>query len=200
MDIKTDHAEVLSAELTRKLENKKRLVFYTSLILLVAGCLGMVLTQGLTAPIEKERMFLLSFRIGAFLCLLLGFLSVFLLRGHATTARAVIPTLLVGWIGLFLCSWVLISYLNCAWDTSTPRTHEVTVFLKQEVPGKRPLFLMVVRSWNNKKEVITIPITRQQYDQIQGDRCRITTKAGRFGFEWIIASVCGPAKPEATVI
>jgi hypothetical protein len=47
------------------------------------------------------------------------------------------------------------------------------------------------------RDVITFPVTRQQYDLMQADRCRITTKAGRFGFEWLVSAECGPAPETA---
>jgi hypothetical protein len=156
--------------------------------------------QGLTVPIERGRLLVVSLWIGTVLCALFGSLSVYFLRGYATTARAIIPTLLIGGLGLFLCSGGLTFYLNYALDFSKPKTHEVILLLKQETPGKNPVFYVAVTSWMEDRDVISFPVTRQQYDLMQSERCRITTKAGRFGFEWIISTECGPARSKPKII
>ena len=194
MDKTADPTEVLSAESIRELENQKRWFVYTGLFLLTCGCAGTGLVQALPLPIESWQMIMVSFWIGAFLCAVLGELIVRFLRGHVTTERAIIPTLLIGGVGVLLCSGVL----TYALDTSKPVTHEVTLLLRQEIQGKRPVFLMAFKSWMKDKTVITLPVSRQEFNQVQGDHCWITTKAGRFGFEWVASKiVCGQAPVKA---
>jgi hypothetical protein len=182
--------EILAPEISRKLENKKRVIVYAALFLLAVGCIGIVLTEKVPLPVEKERMAMISIGIGLLLTALFSSLIIVLLRSYATTLRAIVPTLVIGSAGLFLCTWVGLPYFNFALDRSGVSTHEIRFVLKQEIMGQRPLFLAVVPSWKDKKKVITFPVTRQEYDQLTGGPCRITTRSGYFGFEWIVSFKC----------
>jgi hypothetical protein len=191
MDNMRQRPETLTAELSRKLENRKRLSYYLALFFLVVGCVGVVLAERAVLPVEKVRMVSTSLGIGVLLVALFGYLIVSFLRGYVTTVRAIVPTLLTGGIGLLLCSWFSFFYFNWSLDRSEFQTHEVNFLLKHSPEGRKPIFLVAVSSWKSKKNVVVFPVTQQEYVKTIGPRCRITTRAGRFGFEWIVSSECG---------
>jgi hypothetical protein len=86
---------------------------------------------------------------------------------------------------------VAVCYLNVALDRSPLKVHETAFVLKMVGQGKEPIFFLQVRSWKDRNGVITFPVTQKEYQKVQQGPCRVTTRSGFFGFEWIVSADCG---------
>ena len=80
------------------------------------------------------------------------------------------------------------TYLNGALDNGHPAVHQVMVIKKYYTKDKNNFsYYAVVQSWRERSEE-KLKISRRFYDYLHpgSSRITVTTKPGKFGFEWIV--------------
>ena len=128
----------------------------------------------------------------------LPWLALFLVVGtqvfrlSTTSPRELMRIVLLALLGFPIAGFGTELTLNGALDAAPPVEHRVVVLDRGMVQGRwSPTYWAVVRSWRGAHgECTCIRITASEYARLVPKRSEllVTTRPGRLGFEWIVAS------------
>ena len=113
----------------------------------------------------------------------------FIIKGFATSARVFIIFSICFIIGVTLCARFGSAYYNASGDESPLEVFDQTVSHKYTTHGKNTTYYhMSVLPWREGRGNMAFSVDFNSYQTIQPGitKCRIQTKAGRLGYEWIV--------------
>jgi hypothetical protein len=167
---------------------------------IVSGCIGFaVLALGIWScmwamiayrVVASMKLWLVS---GGVVFPVLGCIGYFFfqkLKGFSTSARAFLTFLIPFAIGLVLLGRFGSAVFNGYFDTSVVQQFDQPVIDKYITQHKSSRYYhIVVSAWNAQSVGWNFEVSDSIYDrtQIGKTRCRILTKSGCFGYEWVVS-------------
>jgi hypothetical protein len=112
-----------------------------------------------------------------------------LLRGRSSSHRELITVFLISLIAFPLAGFGYSGFLNGALDDTPPVIHQVPVINKYYSRSKNNYsYYAIVESWRETENTEKLSISKSFYNFLQpgSSMITITTKSGKFGFEWIV--------------
>jgi len=170
-------------------DGRRRILGVVPAVVSAIGCLLAVWATTFT-PLDRRAVFFDSLKLS------LPWLALFLVvgtqvfRSSTTSPRELLTIVLLTLLGFPLTGYATELTLNCALDSAPPVEHRAVVLDRQTTPSRRAAsYWAVVPSWRGAHEE-RIPVTVAQYARLVPRRSElsVTTRPGRLGFEWIVAS------------
>jgi hypothetical protein len=168
--------------------------FYTAAgIFLIAGIVSLIWGSSAFTPLLPGRVFVLSFYAGVPLTGLFMFYLFGQLKGVSTAFRSFLISSLVGGLGIMLLCWGGSLLINGGQDVSTPVVHTTQIVDRYVSHSRKSgdthhLKLALWAPYVGDRDFI---VSRHLYDHVKlDDSCRVTTRSGLLGFEWIVARQC----------
>lgn len=170
-------------------KQKRFIAFALPILLLAAGIAGMII--GLTSyiPLDEGIIILNSFKYSIPCLFLFLWAVILLLKGRTSSHRELIPAMILSILGFILGGMGGGITLNGWLDNGKPTAHEVKVINKYYSKNKNSFtYYAAVESWREGQYQEKIKVSRSFYDYLEpgGSRMIITTKPGKFGFEWLV--------------
>ncbi|HLP45078.1 MAG TPA: hypothetical protein VK469_03990 [Candidatus Kapabacteria bacterium] len=204
MEIKTvEEIALLLGQLSREIPNiyeqetaenagwkqKRSIVFAVPIFLLIAGIAGMVIGFSSYRPLDEGKIILNSFKYSLPGLLLFLWAAVQLLKGRSSSHRELITAIFLSLVGFSLAGMGGEITLNGWLDKGKPAVHQARVIAKYRSKNKNSYtYYAIVESWREGQFQEKIKVGRSVYDYLEPVQARmiITTKPGKFGFEWLM--------------
>jgi hypothetical protein len=171
--------------------------FFIGVVIALVGAGVVLLIWGLSAydPVMKGRLFTSSLYVSLPLAGLAGYYFFNQLKGLSTSMRSFSTVTVTAVAGLILCCWGGGAVLNGMMDISPAQTHNCNLSDKWITHSKNSTTYHVrVTSWDPQFPSYQFSVSRGLYDHItSGDPCRIVSRAGYLGHEWVVAHECHSA-------
>lgn len=168
--------------------------FFVGAVIALAGAGVVLLIWGLHAydPVMKGRLFTSSLYVSLPLAGLVGYYFFHQLKGLSTSMRAFFTVAVTAVAGLILCCWGGAVVLNGSLDISPAQTHECALISKWVTHSKNSTtYHARVSSWDPGFPSYQFSVPHGLYEQLTtGDSCRVISRAGYLGFEWVVAHEC----------
>jgi hypothetical protein len=167
---------------------KRLFAFALPVLLLVTGIIALIIGISNHKPLDMGRVVLHSLKFSLPLLVLFTWLSLHLLKGRSSSHRELIAVFLISLFAFPLAAIGYDTFLNGALDDGPPAVHQVMVIKKYYTKKKSNFsYYAIVQSWREKSGE-KLKISRRFYDYLNpgSSRITITTKPGKFGFEWIV--------------
>ncbi len=157
--------------------------------LLAAGIAGLIIGLTIFRPLDEGKVILDSFKYSIPLLILFLWFAVQLLRGRSSSHRELMGVFALSLFGFIAAGMGGEITLNGWLDKSKPVVHEVKVIDKYSTRSKNSRsYHVVVESWRKGQYSEKLSVRRSFYDNLDPGQSTmiITTKAGKFGFEWLV--------------
>lgn len=163
-------------------------VFTVAALSLVAGGGAFLWGRRAYPPLDELEAALFSLRYSG--AALLGFLvlAVALLRGRSGSHRELLVSGGIALLGIPLSGAGALVVLNGYGDDSPPVHHETRVIGKHYSRHRSStMYYVDARSWRAGRDEERLRVSSGTYRDVRAGRSvlRITTRAGRYGFEWV---------------
>jgi hypothetical protein len=170
-------------------KQRRFFAFAVPIFLLVAGIACLVL--GLTSfrPLDEGKVIVDSLKFSVPLLFIFLWFSVQLLRGRSSSHRELMGVFALSLFGFIIAGMGGEMTLNGWLDKSKSVVHEVKVMDKYSTRSKDSRsYHVVLESWREGRYSEKLTVRRSYYDQLDPGQSTmlITTKAGKFGFEWLV--------------
>lgn len=168
---------------------KRLFAFAFPILVTVTGIVAMILTFTTYKPLDPGKVFVNSLQYSLPLFVLFTWFSIHLLKGRSSSHRELIAVFFISLFGFPLAGFGYNGYLNGALDENPPSVHEVLVVKKYYSKSKNNYsYYARVESWRNAETTERLGVSKRYYKSLQPGRSviTVTTKPGRFGFEWIV--------------
>jgi hypothetical protein len=159
------------------------------IILLIAGITGMIIGFSSFKPLDEGKIILNSFQYSIPLLILFLFVTLNFLKGHSSSHRELIGIWILSIVAFILGGIGSEITLNGWLDKGKPMVHEVSVINKYTSQSKNSkTYHVVVESWRKENYSEKLIVNRDFYDDLEPGQSKmiITTKPGKFGFEWLV--------------
>lgn len=159
------------------------------IFLLIAGIIGMIFGFSVYRPLDEGKAVLNSLQYSIPLLILFLFVSVNLLRGRSSSHRELIGIWVLSIFAFILGGIGGEITLNGWLDKGKPMVHEVDVINKYTSRSKNnTTYHVVVKSWRKSEYSEKLMVNANLYDELEAGQSKmiITTKPGKFGFEWLV--------------
>jgi dipeptidyl aminopeptidase/acylaminoacyl peptidase len=140
-------------------------------------------------PLDQGKVFVDSLKFSLPLLVLFTWFSIRLLKGRSSSHREFIAVFFIALFAFPLAGFGYSGFLNGALDDSPPAVHQVIVLNKYYSRSKNNYtYYAVVNSWRKPESTEKLNISKSFYNYLQpgSSTITITTKPGKFGFEWIV--------------
>jgi hypothetical protein len=157
--------------------------------LLAAGIAGLIVGLTIFSPLDEGKVILDSLKYSIPLLLLFLWFSVQLLRGRSSSHRELMGVFALSLFGFIAAGMGGEITLNGWLDKSKPVVHEVKVMDKYSTRSKNSRsYHVVLESWRKGRYSEKLSVGRGYYDYLVPGQSTmvITTRAGKFGFEWLV--------------
>ena len=121
--------------------------------------------------------------------LLFTWFSIRLLKGRSSSHRELIAVFFIALFAFPLAGFGYRGFLNGALDDGPAAVHQVIVLNKYYSKSKNSYtYYAVVNSWRKTESTEKLRISKSFYNYLNpgSSTITVTTKPGRFGFEWIV--------------
>lgn len=170
------------------LKQKLFIAYAVPILLLIAGIAGLAI--GLTSyiPLDEGKIILNSFKYSIPCLFLFLWAMIMLLKGRTSSHRELIPAMILSILGFILGGMGGEITLNGWLDKGKPTAHEARVINKYYSKSKNSFtYYAVVESWREGQYYEKLKVGESFYDYLEPDESIIiTTKPGKFGFEWLV--------------
>jgi hypothetical protein len=167
---------------------KRLLGFALPILLLVTGIITLIIGISSYKPLDIGRVVLHSLKFSLPMLVFFTWFSLHLLKGRSSSHWEFIAVFLISFFAFPLAGIGYDTFLNGALDDGPPAVHQVMVLKKYYTKNKNHFsYYAVTQSWRKKNEE-KLRISRRFYDYLHpgSSRIVITTKPGKFGFEWVV--------------
>jgi hypothetical protein len=168
---------------------KRLFAFAFPILLAVTGIAAMIIALSSYKPLDKGKLFVDSLKYSLPLLFLFTWFSLRLLKGRSSSHRELIAVFFISLFAFPLAGFGYRGFLNGALDDSPPAVHQVIVLKKYYKRSKNKYkYYAVVNSWRKPETTERLRIKKSFYNYLQpgSSTISITTKPGKFGFEWIV--------------
>ncbi|MCP4150151.1 MAG: hypothetical protein GY757_20560 [bacterium] len=169
---------------------KRILAFVLPGLLLLTGLTALILGAIYYKPLDKAPIFLDSLKYSLPLFILFTWFSLYLLKGRSSSHRELIAVFFISLFAFPLGGVGYEVYLNGALDKNPPAVHKTILLNKYFSKNKNSYtYYAVVKSWRHE-DVERLMVSKRFYDYMEPGRSRVTvtTKPGKFGFEWLVST------------
>jgi hypothetical protein len=168
---------------------KRLFAFAFPILLAVTGIAAMIIALASYKPLDKGKLFVDSLKFSLPLLFLFTWFSIRLLKGRSSSHRELITVFFIALFAFPLAGFGYRGFLNGVLDDSPPAVHQVIVLKKYYKRNKNNYkYYAVVNSWRKPESTERLRIKKSFYNYLQpgSSTITITTKPGKFGFEWIV--------------
>jgi hypothetical protein len=168
---------------------KRLFAFAFPILLTVTGIAAMIIALSSYKPLDKGKVFVDSLKFSLPLLVLFTWFSIRLLKGRSSSHRELIAVFFIALFAFPLAGFGYSGFLNGVLDDSSPAVHQVLVLNKYYKRSKNKYsYYAVVNSWRKQESEEKLRISKSLYNYLQpgSSTITITTKPGKFGFEWIV--------------
>lgn len=168
---------------------KQFLVFGITGLVSITGIIAFITGRNHYTPLDMWQVFFKSLSVSVPLFFLFILVSLFLLRGRSSSHRELISVFLITLFTFPMAGFGYGVFFNGALDKDPPTPYQVLVLGKHKSGGKNTAYYAEVESWRENENTELVGISRQLYQQLEprSSKIIITTKPGKFGFEYIIS-------------
>lgn len=170
-------------------KQRRFFAFAVPIFLLVAGIVGLVMGLTTFSPLDEGKVILDSLKYSIPLLILFLWFAVQLLRGRSSSHRELMGVFILSIFAFIIAGMGGEMTLNGWLDKSKPVIHEVKVINKYYTRNKNSYtYHVVLESWRKDRYSEKLTVRRGYYDNVDPGQSTmsITTKAGKFGFEWLV--------------
>lgn len=170
-------------------KQRRFFAFAVPIFLLVAGIAGLIIGLTIFSPLDEGKVILDSLKYSIPLLILFLWFSVQLLRGRSSSHRELMGVFALSLFGFIIAGMGAEMTLNGWLDKSKSVVHEVKVMDKYSTRSKNSRsYHVVLESWRKGRYSEKLTVRRSFYDNLDPGQSTmsITTKAGKFGFEWLV--------------
>jgi hypothetical protein len=168
---------------------KRLFAFAFPILLAVTGIAAMIIALSTYKPLDKGKLFVDSLKYSLPLLVLFTWFSLRLLKGRSSSHRELITVFFIALLAFPLAGFGYRGFLNGALDDSPPAVHQLIVLKKYYKRSKNKYkYYAVVNSWRKPETTERLRIKKSFYNYLQpgSSTISITTKPGKFGYEWIV--------------
>jgi len=168
---------------------KRLFAFAFPILVTVTGIVALILTFDTYEPLDPGKVFVNSLQYSLPLFVLFTWFSIHLLKGRSSSHRELITVFFICLFGFPLAGFGFNGYLNGVLDENPPAVHEVLVVNKYYSKSKNSYsYYARVESWREPESTEKLKVSKSYYNSLQPGTSviTITTKPGKFGFEWIV--------------
>jgi hypothetical protein len=168
---------------------KRLFAFAFPILLTVTGIIAMIIALSSYKPLDRGKLFVDSLKFSLPLLVLFTWFSIRLLKGRSSSHRELIAVFFISLFAFPLAGFGYRGFLNGALDDGSPAVHQVMVLNKYYKRSKNKYsYYAVVKSWRKPEAAEKLRISKSFYNYLQpgSSTMTITTKPGKFGFEWIV--------------
>jgi hypothetical protein len=168
---------------------KRLFAFAFPILLAVTGIAAMIIALSGYKPMDKGKLLVDSLKFSLPLLVLFTWFSIRLLKGRSSSHRELIAVFFIALFAFPLAGFGYSGFLNGVLDDSSPAVHQVLVLNKYYKRSKNKYsYYAVVNSWRKQESEEKLRISKSFYNYLQpgSSTITITTKPGKFGFEWIV--------------
>jgi hypothetical protein len=168
---------------------KRLFAFAFPILLAVTGIAAMIIGLSKYKPLDPGKVFVDSLKFSLPLLVLFIWFSIRLLKGRSSSHRELIAVFFIALFAFPLAGFGYRGFLNGALDDSPPAVHQVIVLNKYYKRSKNKYsYYAVVNSWRKPESEEKLRVSKSFYNYLQpgSSTITITTKPGKFGFEWIV--------------
>lgn len=168
-------------------------IFWTFAVAVLSELVGVLaLVIGLVRyePLDPGRLMLRSLAYSLPLLAAFCVAAAWLLRGRSTSHVHYLIALLLALIGFPLAGAGVEMWLNGALDAAPPMQHAALAVEKYVSKSDDSLsYYVIVKSWRPGRETEKLGVDWPFYTKVEegGSTLAVTTKPGRFGFEWLVS-------------
>jgi hypothetical protein len=168
---------------------KRLFAFAFPILLAVTGIAAMIIGLSKYKPLDQGKVFVDSLKFSLPLLVLFTWFSIRLLKGRSSSHRELIAVFFIALFAFPLAVFGYRSFLNGALDDGLPAVHQVIVLNKYYSKSKNNYtYYAIVNSWRKPESTEKLRISKSFYNYLQpgSSTITITTKPGKFGFEWVV--------------
>jgi hypothetical protein len=168
---------------------KRLFAFAFSILIAVTGTAAMIAMLTGYKPLDPDKIFVQSLKFSIPLFIVFTWLSLQLLKGRSSSHRELIAVFFIALAGFPVAGFGYMGFLNAVWDNNPPAVHEVMVNEKYYSKHKNSYsYYALVDSWREGETTEKLSISRNFFNRLQpgSSTITITTKPGKFGYEWIV--------------
>lgn len=170
-------------------KQKRLFAFAIPILLTITGLTAMIIALSSYKPLDKGELFVDSLKFSLPLLVIFTWFSIRLLKGRSSSHRELIAVFFISLFAFPLAGFGYSGFLNGVLDDSPPSVHQVLVLNKYYKRSKDShSYYAVVNSWRKPESTEKLRISRSFYSYLNpgSSTITITTKPGKFGFEWIV--------------
>lgn len=168
---------------------KRLFAFVFSSLLGITGLVTLIMGTSSYDPLDFGKVWLFSFKYSLPLFVVFIWIALQLLKGRSSSHSELIIVFIISLFAFPLAGVGYSTYLNGFLDKSPPVEHEVLVTRKYTSKSKNSTnYHMVTETWREGEKEEKFGASRRFYHSIQPYETKliITTKPGKFGFEWVV--------------
>lgn len=184
-------AKIISSE-TQKFsiwKLKRLFAFAFPILLTISGLVAVIIEVSSYKALDRGKLFVDSLKFSLPLLVLFVWFFIRLLRGRSSSHRELIVVFFISLFAFPLAGFGYRGFLNGALDDSPAAVHQVIVLKKYYKRSKNNYkYYALVNSWRKPETTERLRIQKPFYNYLQpgSSTITITTKPGKFGFEWIV--------------
>jgi hypothetical protein len=146
------------------------------------------------APLMPAKLFFASLYIAMPFAFIMVFYMFYRFKGLSIALRSFTTAAIFAILGAVLVCWGGGMVLNGSQDVSEKTAYQVQVMDKYTTHSKNNTSYHIrVNAWREGFSSYVFNVGKHAYYSIdRGDPCTVVSKAGLFGFEWIVSQVCHP--------
>lgn len=186
---KTVESRISMTPVTDKILSKARVWHFVSLGFAFAGLVTWQTTLGGLGyqALSPWNVFIGSLWGGVPALILMFYLAWRHLGRFSFSVRALIPSMVIGGLGLLVCVWILTNFLNGYLDKSIETKHVVHIVNKHIFSSSRSAdHYYVTVSSGEGEHSFDVQVSRSDYNCLSTSNLGVIwTKRGFFGYEWI---------------
>ena len=170
-------------------KQKRLFAFAIPILLTITGIAAMIIGLSKYRPLDSGKVFVDSLKFSLPLLVLFVWFSIRLLKGRSSSHRELIAVFFIALFAFPLACFGYRGFLNGALDDGLPAVHQVIVLNKYYSKSKNNYtYYAIVNSWRKPESTEKLRISKSFYNYLQpgSSTITITTKPGKFGFEWVV--------------
>ena len=170
-------------------KGKRAAAFIIPTLLGIAGVVAMILGLTRYKPLDPGLIFLDSLWYSTSALFGFTWLAVIMIRGRSSSHHEFMLIVVISLVSFLLAGFGGELYLNGYLDQGEPTKHSVVILAKKtkkEKSGRE--YRAYVESWREGRKHERFGVSKNIYRKIVPHQTmmRVTTKPGKFGFEWVV--------------
>jgi hypothetical protein len=167
---------------------KRFIGFAVPSFLLISGIVLLIMGHVNYNPLDSGKIFVSSLMYSLPLFVMFSWLTLEMIKGRSTSHHELIAIVLLGLFAFPMGGYAYTTYLNGALDDSPESVYDTRMIRKYSKRNKNSYsYYMVVTSWRETEKIEKIKVSHSFYNRLRTNaRVTVTTKPGKFGFEWIV--------------